>query len=455
MLREDEHNEFKKTTGELNEAMVSISAMLNKHKEGKIYFGLENDGSPFPFTITDSTLRDVSRKIFESIKPQLIPTIQTEMVGTTEVITVKFSGEDVPYSAFGKYYIRTADEDRELTPSELRKIMISREYVENWEDKTTDETIEDADDKTVRSFYESAISCGRMPEIEYDKQKILSQIGVLNGNHLTNAGVKLFSSRKPITLKMAIFATEHKETFLDIARKEGNIFQLIDEAISYVIRNIRWRVEMSGDGIHRKEIPEVPIGAIREAVINCFAHARYDLRIQHEIDIFSNRITICNPGSFANEFEPIDYVRRDIHSYLRNEVIAKALYLCKDVETFGSGIRKIYSLCTEAGVSVSYINEDTVFSLEFSRSDKFITPTNGAINGAINGVINSDEGSTLSEDEIELMSMLKEDAGMTNKELAESLGKSTRTISRLLAVLKNKDLIRRIGSNKSGYWKVL
>lgn len=39
MQREDEWNEFKKTTGELNEAMISISAMLNKHQSGKVYFG--------------------------------------------------------------------------------------------------------------------------------------------------------------------------------------------------------------------------------------------------------------------------------------------------------------------------------------------------------------------------------------------------------------------------------
>ena len=45
MQREDEWNEFKKTTGELNEAMVSIAAMLNKHQKGKVYFG-EDYGLP-------------------------------------------------------------------------------------------------------------------------------------------------------------------------------------------------------------------------------------------------------------------------------------------------------------------------------------------------------------------------------------------------------------------------
>ena len=446
-MREDEHNEFKKTTGELNEAMVSISAMLNKHRKGRIYFGLKNDGTPHSFTITDSTLRDVSRKIYESIKPQLIPIIRTDYIDKVEVIIVDFEGEDLPYSAFGRYYIRIADEDRELSPAELRRIMINQEYEDNWGNRTSNQLIEDANDSTVKSFFDSAVSCGRMPKTEYDKNKVLSQIGVLNGNHLTNAGVYLFSKHKPISLKMAVFATEHKDTFLDINRVEGNIFEMIDEAFSYIVKNIRWRVEMSDESVQRKEIPEVPLDAIRESIINSFAHARYDLPVEHEIDIFSNRISICNPGSFANEFEPIDFYHRDIRSYLRNEVIAKTLYLCKDVEAFGSGIKKIYTLCEDNGITVSYLNEETSFTIEFSRVDRNNEPLDGRINGGIKDRI--------TEGELKILSLLSEHPSMTNKELAKASGKSERTVSRLLSLLKGKALIKRIGSNKTGYWKVV
>lgn len=445
-MREDEYIEFKKTTGELNEAMVSIASILNKHRQGKVYFGLKNDGSPYRFTITDSTIRDVSRKVFEAIRPQIIPTITTEMLDGNEVIVVEFRGDDVPYSAFGKYYIRTADEDRELTPAELRKIMVGQEYSENWENKTSDATISDVDDKTLEAFYRDAVQCGRMPEYGFDKHSILSKIGVLNGDYLTNAGKILFSRKHPIVLKMAVFATEHKETFLDIAREEGNLFQLIDAAVGYIIKNIRWRVEMEGDGIHRKEIPEIPIDALREAVINSFAHARYDLPVQHEIDVFSDRISITNPGSFANEFEPIDFVSRDIHSFLRNETIARVLYLCKDVETFGSGIRKIYSLCDAAGVDIHYTNTDTDFTMEFSRIDRNKLPLSGQLNGQIN-----DHISNLEQD---VLACLRDNPGMTNAELIEKTGKSQRTITRVLSTLKGKGLIVRIGSNKKGYWQI-
>lgn len=50
--------------------MISISGILNKHGHGTLYFGLKNDGSPNQFMINDSTLRDVSRKIYEAMKPR-------------------------------------------------------------------------------------------------------------------------------------------------------------------------------------------------------------------------------------------------------------------------------------------------------------------------------------------------------------------------------------------------
>lgn len=446
MMREDEYTEFKKTTNELNEAMISISSILNKHHRGKIYFGIKNDGSSFKFTINDSTIRDISRKIFEAIKPQIIPTISTELIDGNEVIIVEFSGYDVPYSAYGKYYIRIADEDRELTPSELRKIMIGQEYVENWENRTSDTLIKDVDDKTFEMFYRDAVQCGRMPDYGYEKVTLLSKLGLLKGDYLTNAGKFLFSSKNPIVLKMAVFATEHKETFLDIVREEGNIFQLINVAIGYIIKNMRWRVEMGNDGIHRKEIPEIPIDALREAIINSFAHARYDLPVQHEIDIFSNRIAIINPGSFANDFEPIDFVSRDIQSFLRNETIAHVLYLCNDVETFGSGIRKIYSYCDSAGVTIEYLNSDMAFTIEFSRNDRN--------NAQISKETNAQIGSKISDLEQIVLNCIRNNSKITNEELIKQIGKSKRTITRVIASLKSKNLITRIGSNKTGSWQV-
>lgn len=442
MFREDEFNEFKRTTSEINEAMISISSILNKHGHGTIYFGLKNDGSPNKFTINDSTIRDVSRKIYEAIKPQIFPEVIIEDINDVEILKVIFEGKDRPYSAFGKYYKRVADEDREMTPSELRKMMISQEYEDNWENMSSKDTVDDIDESVLMQFYEKAISCGRLPDIGHDKKTIIERLGLVNGMQLSNAGRVLFSKNKPLTLKMAVFATEHKDTFLDISRVEGNIFELINASMNYIVKNIRWSSKLSEDGIHRIEKPEVPIDALREAVINCFAHARYDGNVQHEIDIYADRIEITNPGSFANEFNPEDFVKRDIHSFLRNEVIARVLYLCKDVETFGSGIRIMYNLCEENNITISYINSDTDFVLSFSRHNRNIVPNDDTING------------TISDGESEVLKILRKDRNITISQLAEISNKSVRTINRIISLLKAKKLIERIGSNKNGYWEV-
>lgn len=75
---------------------------------------------------------------------------------------------------------------------------------------------------------------------------------------------------------MAVFATDEKLTFLDINREENNIFKLVDTALTYIKKNIHWRAEINGTT--REEIPEIPIRALREIVINSFAHARYERR---------------------------------------------------------------------------------------------------------------------------------------------------------------------------------
>lgn len=118
--KESETLEFKKTTGEIKEAMVSIASILNKHGVGTLYFGVKSNGDVVGQDVSESSLRDVSRVVYENIKPQIYPAIEEVVIDGRHLIKVEFSGENAPYSAGGRYYLRTADEDREVTPEELK-----------------------------------------------------------------------------------------------------------------------------------------------------------------------------------------------------------------------------------------------------------------------------------------------------------------------------------------------
>ena len=121
---ENETLEFKKSTSELIEGVISLAAMLNKHGEGTVYFGVKNNGDIIgQKDLNDNTVRDVSRKISEGIKPQIIPTISVEYYDDKKVIKVYARGNKAPYSAFDKYYSRSFDEDKKLSPELLKEMM--------------------------------------------------------------------------------------------------------------------------------------------------------------------------------------------------------------------------------------------------------------------------------------------------------------------------------------------
>ena len=116
-----------------------------------------------------------------------------------------------------------------------------------------------------------------------------------------------------------------------------------------------------------------------------------------------------------------------------------AVFATEHKETFLDIVRA-------AGVEIKYENADTDFKIEFSRIDRNKSPLSGQENGQINDHISDLEQAVLS--------CLREKPEMTNAELIVKTGKSQRTITRVLATLKGKGLITRIGSNKTGYWNV-
>ena len=75
--RESELIEFKKSTSELKQGVISLSSMLNKHGKGVVYFGVLNDGSIFGQQIGKDTTHDISVEIKNYIKPVIVPIIET------------------------------------------------------------------------------------------------------------------------------------------------------------------------------------------------------------------------------------------------------------------------------------------------------------------------------------------------------------------------------------------
>lgn len=427
--RESEYVEFKKSTNELNEAMASISSMLNKNGKGTIYFGVRNNGDAIGQQISDSTLRDISRKIHEDIKPDIYPSIH-EMENSPGVIAVEFSGNDKPYSAKGLFYIRVSDEDRKIDIHELIR-MINKSDSSNsvWEKEETSEDLDGVDDELLSNYVKKANECGRIKEEYGDKKTVLQKLGLLNGVHLNNAGRILFSKNKPLALKLAVFATDAKLSFIDVQRFEGNLFELSKKGQDYIKEHINYSAKIVG--AKRVEIPEIPLEAIREAVLNSLCHSSFDSTVQNEIYITPTKVVIFNPGSFPFGYEPKDFAYNGVESVLRNPLISKVLYYSNDIDSWATGFRRIFTCCNEADVKVSYMMRNQGFELCFYR------------NGGIQNLTTKDL----------VFDAIKNDPNTTIEKLSDSLKKSRRTIQLVMTELKEEGRLVRVGANKTGYWE--
>ena len=106
---------------------------------------------------------------------------------------------------------------------------------------------------------------------------------------------------------------------------------------------------------------------------------------------------------------------------------------------FGTGFQRVNSLCNSQNVNWNFRKEAYGFYFEFIR-------TNVHLNVQLN--------TTLSDQEQIIVNLIINNERITKAEMAKRIGKSEKTVQRLISSLTDKDIVERVGSSKSGYWKV-
>lgn len=447
-IKESETVELKKSTSELKEAIISIASILNKHGKGRLYFGIKNDGIVIGQQVGVVTLREISKAIADHIEPKIYPKVQIKVIQGKSCIFITFEGDDSPYFAYGRAYMRVADSDRQLSIKELENLIIKKQYYRSkWESEVSEIGINQASVQAIRNFVKRANNAGRM-SYDYDNaHNILNKLGLIKGANLLNAGKALFCYEDNVEVQAAVFAGNDKITFLDIQSFHGNLFELIKKSESYLKEHINWRADLSGS--RRKEIPEIPVRAISEAIINSLCHRDFANPKGNEIAIFKNRIEIYNPGRFPEEHSPEDYIRGDERSVLRNPLIAHAFYLTSDIERWGSGLKRIYNACKEARVKFEFKNLKSGFLVIFYRPGIKI----GKVPERVLEKVPEKVLEKITDNQQKILNSILANKHVTISELAVTVGISERKIRENIRKLKNKGLLKRVGPDKGGYWK--
>lgn len=440
--RENEELEYKKTTAELKEGVISLSSMLNKHGHGVLFFGVKNDGSIYGQPIGKDTTSNISKEIKNYLRPVVSPSITVLEENDKTIIKVEVYGEDKPYCAYGRYYLRSDDEDLQMTNAQLEDFFINKNIdYSKWENEMTEYGEEVIDEELLISYINKGNEIGRISFLFKDTKDALIKLGLMKNDKLNNAGLYLFSNIKPLTLKLAIYPTDERITFIDNVIFKGNIFECIDYAYKYILRNINWRAEIVG--MKRVETPEIPVEAIREIVVNSFAHMKVNNSSFNEIYLTPNKIHIYNPGFLAKGKSPLDFANGNNGPIARNPLINMILYLNKTIESFGTGFGRVFKLCDRENINYRYQNNEFGFVFEFLRKH------NVSINVPINVSIN------LTKTEVLILNIIKNNKDINKAQIAKMIDKSEMTVQRAIKKLTDEGLIKRVGSNKTGYWEVI
>lgn len=450
MEKENETLEFKRSLRQLKEGVISLSAMLNKHGEGTLYFGVDNSGLPVDIDIGEKTLSDVSHEIRHNLKPmpERLEIKEVERSGKN-IVLVRAKGNDAPYSSYGRYYVRIDDGDILMTGGQLREYFERQSSTySSWEGKPSSCRLEDLDEDLLIDTIRRANEKGRLDYVYRDLKEALNKLDLLDEeNNLKTAGEYLFSKKKPILIKEASYPTDTRTEFGEIKQFRGNLFECLLEAVSYAQNHISYKATI--EGLERIETPEIPVRAIREVLFNAFVHARYAAEEDNiSVTVLRSSLRIYNPGPIYRDIDPRRFASGEVGSKIRNPLIASVLYRAGYIDAFGTGFDRTFDLCEKAGVTYEYHNDEFGFAFAFHRDPRFL---DDKINDKINDKIKSSSGSL---DE-KIAKEIARNKNITIPELSKKTGKSAPTVFRHIKNMVEAKILKRIGSRKSGYWILL
>lgn len=426
---EDEYKEFKESTGELKEGVRSIAAMLNKHNKAVLYFGITNKGKVVGQQVTDETLRDVSQAVDFNIEPAIIPQISV-LDGPREdlkVIRVTASGNDTPYSAYGQYLIRSADEDKRVTREALRKMFTGAGFDFIAERKSLRQ------DLTFEAFVSLLASKG---DHIISHSALIKSKGLKNGDGEYNLMSFLLSDQSDVSIKAVRFAGKDKTSMCQ--RKEfGNqcLMVALKQAMDYVESLNETNVVLGHGG--RKDTFLFDKEAFEEAWKNACVHNSWLDMVPPAVYIFDDRVEVVSYGGLPFGLTLEEFfggTSRPTNKALRS--IFASLDLC---EQTGHGIPTI---AAKYGRNAFKISENYVtVTLPFAFKPTWAIAMKG-----------DEERIRLSAHQKAILRALEDDPRMTGVQLAEKVGIGAVAISRNMTKLKEMGLIERVGSNKLGFW---
>ena len=340
----------------------SLSSFSNQDSGGVIVFGVDEAQGYKEVGVYDA--QDIQKKINEQclqMEPVVRPILTVVEKKGKSFAAAEIPGIDIAerpcyYKGKGRLrgsYIRIGDSDEPMTEYEIYSYEAYRKKYQDDIREVLRASLQ-ALDKTALDKYITLLKEGKQKLAAMDEQSIYELMSVTHKHNVTLSSVLLFSPYPQAYFPqfcITAVVVPGKEVgevdddgarFLDNARIEGTIPEMLEEAISFVKRNMRKKTIINPATGKREDRTDYPITAVREAILNALVHRDYSIHTEGmpiQILMFEDRMEIRNPGGIYGRMS-IDQLGK-VQADTRNPVLALALEVLDITENRYSGIPTI------------------------------------------------------------------------------------------------------------------
>lgn len=295
--------------------LTTLSAFSNSGG-GIILVGLDESAgfevvAEFNAAAARNALIERSQQLTPAVRPSVdILTFEDSAVLYVEIREMRPHDKPCYVTDRGMYngsYIRSGDGDYRLRSYEIDRLVEEKTQPKWDEDAVLEASLDDLSD-TILSDFLSKQRAQRPKTFAQGQEKALQRLRIVHNDSPTLASL-LSMGEYPqeffprLTVAFAVFPGVTRGDIgkgirmLDSATLSGPIPELVEETLRRVSLNMN--VGALIDDVYRKELPDYPLVAVREAVVNALMHRDYSPEArgtQVQVSLFADRLEIANPG---------------------------------------------------------------------------------------------------------------------------------------------------------------
>lgn len=340
----------------------TISAFSNQNSGGTFVFGLDEQQDFAKVGVYDA--QDLQKRVMEYCE-QMTPVVRPVFTVCDEDGMVFVSAEIPPVditerpcfkTAKGRLhgsYIRVGDADKPMTEYEVYSYEAFRKKYRDDIRPAERVTLQSLDQTKVEEYlsrkkHERPNLAGLSEQQEYELT------GITRDGQITMTALLLFGLYPQAyypQLSMIATCVPAEEMgildasgnrFTDTKRIEGTLPDMLDGALAFVRTNMRVATKIDPKTGMRIDLPQYPMDAVREAVLNALVHRDYSFHTEGmpiQLVMYTNRIEITNPGGLYGRLT-IDQLG-NVQPDTRNPVLVTVMETLGKTENRYSGIPTI------------------------------------------------------------------------------------------------------------------